>query len=94
MSHPTILVIDDESSIRKLLRLTLEAVPYRVVEARDLRVAQQRQHITFTLDSSGSAGTFRSRILIDPTAEHGPPLAALDGRWSVADGIALTAITL
>ena len=51
-------------------------------------------HITFTLDSSGSAGTFRSRILIDPTAEHGPPLAALDGRWSVADGIALTAITL
>lgn len=51
-------------------------------------------HITFTLDSSGSAGTFRSRILIDPAAEHGPPLAALDGRWSVADGIALTAITL
>lgn len=51
-------------------------------------------HITFTLDSSGSAGTFRSRILIDPAAEHGPPLAALDGRWSVAQGIALTAITL
>ncbi|ANE81138.1 4'-phosphopantetheinyl transferase [Mycobacterium adipatum] len=51
-------------------------------------------HITFTLDSSGSAGTFRSRILIDPAAEQGPPLAALDGRWSVADGIALTAITL
>lgn len=51
-------------------------------------------HITFTLDSSGSAGTFRSRILIDPVAEHGPPLTALDGRWSVAGGIALTAITL
>ncbi|WP_395312083.1 4'-phosphopantetheinyl transferase [Mycobacterium sp. AMU20-3851] len=51
-------------------------------------------HITFTLDESGSAGTFRSRILIDPAAEHGPPLTALDGRWSVAGGIALTAITL
>ncbi|GAA2560806.1 4'-phosphopantetheinyl transferase PptT [Mycolicibacterium diernhoferi] len=51
-------------------------------------------HITFTLDDSGSAGTFRSRILIDPAAEHGPPLTALDGRWSVAGGIALTAITL
>ncbi len=43
-------------------------------------------HITFTLDGSGSAGTFRSRILIDPAAEHGPPLTTLDGRWSVAGG--------
>lgn len=33
----TILIIDDESSIRKLLRLTLESVPYRVVEAHDGR---------------------------------------------------------
>lgn len=37
MSLPTILIIDDESSIRKLLKLTLEAVPYKVVEARDAR---------------------------------------------------------
>lgn len=37
MGLPTILVIDDEASIRKLLRLTLEAVPYRVVEASDGR---------------------------------------------------------
>jgi len=37
MSLPTILIIDDEASIRKLLRLTLEAVPYRVVEACDGR---------------------------------------------------------
>lgn len=37
MSLPTILIIDDELSIRKLLRLTLEAVPYRVVEAADGR---------------------------------------------------------
>ena len=35
MSLQTILIIDDEASIRKLLRLTLESVPYRVVEARD-----------------------------------------------------------
>ena len=32
MSLPTILIIDDEASIRRLLRLTLQAVPYRVVE--------------------------------------------------------------
>lgn len=37
MSLTTILIIDDESSIRKLLRLNLEAVPFRVVEAKDGR---------------------------------------------------------
>ncbi len=51
-------------------------------------------HITFSVDSSGAAGTFASRILIDPAAETGPPLTMLDGRWSVAEGIALTAIAL
>jgi 4'-phosphopantetheinyl transferase EntD len=49
-------------------------------------------HITFALDESG--GTFESRILIDPSAESGPPLTALAGRWSVRDGLALTAIVL
>ncbi len=51
-------------------------------------------HITFTLDGSGSAGTFESQILIDPAAEFGPPLTALTGRWSVDGGLALTAIVL
>ncbi|UGU31879.1 4'-phosphopantetheinyl transferase [Mycolicibacterium smegmatis] len=51
-------------------------------------------HITFEVDGSGTAGSFRSRILIDPAAEHGPPLTALDGRWSVRDGLAVTAIVL
>ncbi len=51
-------------------------------------------HITFAVAASGLSGTFRSRILIDPAAEHGPPLAALDGRWSVAGGLTLTAIVL
>lgn len=37
MNKQTILVIDDEASIRKLLRITLEAVPYKVVEASDGR---------------------------------------------------------
>lgn len=37
MSLNTILVIDDEASIRKLLRINLEAIPYRVVDARDAR---------------------------------------------------------
>jgi enterobactin synthetase component D / holo-[acyl-carrier protein] synthase len=51
-------------------------------------------HISFTVDGSGAGGTFESRILIDPAAESGPPLNILAGRWSVTDGIALTAIAL
>ncbi|MGE0215441.1 4'-phosphopantetheinyl transferase PptT [Mycolicibacterium sp.] len=51
-------------------------------------------HIVFDVDGSGQAGTFTSRILIDPAAEFGPPLQELSGRWSVRDGIALTAIVL
>jgi 4'-phosphopantetheinyl transferase EntD len=55
-------------------------------------------HISFdvdALDGDGTGvGTFRSQILIDPAAESGPPLTTLDGRWSVRDGLALTAIVL
>jgi len=51
-------------------------------------------HITFTVDGSGSAGGFESRILVDPQAESGPPLTSLSGRWSVDDGLVLTAIVL
>ncbi|BBX26252.1 4'-phosphopantetheinyl transferase PptT [Mycolicibacterium alvei] len=51
-------------------------------------------HITFAVAESGVAGTFRSQILVDPAAEHGPPLTTLDGRWSVRDGVTLTAIVL
>lgn len=51
-------------------------------------------HIAFTPDETGRAGTFTSRILIDPAAEHGPPLEVLRGRWTVRDGLALTAIVL
>ncbi|MBU8822427.1 4'-phosphopantetheinyl transferase PptT [Mycolicibacterium goodii] len=52
-------------------------------------------HITFAVDGSGTAGgSFRSEILIDPAAEHGPPLTALGGRWTVRDGLAVTAIVL
>ena len=51
-------------------------------------------HITFDVDDTGAAGLFESRILIDPAAESGPPLQTLSGRWSVRDGLALTAIVL
>ena len=51
-------------------------------------------HIRFDVDGSGHAGTFTSQILIDPEALSGPPLTALTGRWSVRNGIALTAIVL
>ena len=51
-------------------------------------------HITFTVDEHGLAGRFESRILIDPHAQSGPPLTTLSGRWSVGDGLVLTAIAL
>jgi enterobactin synthetase component D / holo-[acyl-carrier protein] synthase len=51
-------------------------------------------HITFDVGPSGDTGTFASKILIDPTAESGSPLTVLSGRWSVTDGLALTAIVL
>ena len=49
-------------------------------------------HITFDVDGNGASGGFESRILIDPAAVSGPPLQTLSGRWSVRDGLALTAI--
>ncbi|MET0698111.1 MAG: 4'-phosphopantetheinyl transferase [Mycobacterium sp.] len=51
-------------------------------------------HIKFQVDGAGSSGSFVSTILIDPAAEHGAPLSTLAGRWSVADGLVLTAIVL
>jgi enterobactin synthetase component D / holo-[acyl-carrier protein] synthase len=51
-------------------------------------------HITFDVDSSGSAGGFESAILVDGAALSGPPLTALRGRWSVNRGLVLTAIVL
>ncbi|RDH74877.1 4'-phosphopantetheinyl transferase [Mycolicibacterium moriokaense] len=51
-------------------------------------------HIVFSVDSGATAGGFESRILIDPAALSGPPLTTLRGRWSVRDGLALTAIAL
>jgi 4'-phosphopantetheinyl transferase EntD len=51
-------------------------------------------HIVFDVDDTGAAGAFVSRILIDPAALSGPPLETLSGRWSVRDGLALTAIVL
>ena len=51
-------------------------------------------HIVFDVDEGATTGGFESRILIDPAAMSGPPLTALRGRWSVRDGLALTAIVL
>jgi 4'-phosphopantetheinyl transferase EntD len=51
-------------------------------------------HITFDVDGAGGAGGFLSRIVIDPGALSGPPLTVLTGRWTVTDGLVLTAIVL
>ena len=51
-------------------------------------------HVRLVVDGSGRSGSFESRILIDPVAESGPPLTTLAGRWSVDQGLVLTAIVL
>lgn len=54
-------------------------------------------HITFDVDGSGAPacrGGFVSRILVDPSALSGPPLATLSGRWSVDRGLVLAAVVL
>ena len=51
-------------------------------------------HIVFDVDSTGNAGDFVSKILIDGAALSGPPLTALRGRWSVDRELVLTAIVL
>jgi len=51
-------------------------------------------HIVFDVDDGATTGSFESAILIDPAARSGPPLTTLRGRWSVRDGLALTAIVL
>ncbi|OBK71379.1 4'-phosphopantetheinyl transferase [Mycobacterium sp. 1274761.0] len=51
-------------------------------------------HIVFGVDDGATTGGFESRILIDPAALSGPPLTTLRGRWSVRNGLALTAIVL
>ena len=50
--------------------------------------------IMFDVEPDGTTGEFVSQILIDSTALSGPPLTALRGRWSVRDGLVLTAIVL
>jgi 4'-phosphopantetheinyl transferase EntD len=51
-------------------------------------------HIVFDVDPAGTTGEFASQILIDPAAVSGPPLTVLRGRWSVRDGLVVTAIVL
>jgi 4'-phosphopantetheinyl transferase EntD len=54
-------------------------------------------HITFTLSESAegaAAGTFHSKLLVPGEAASGPPLSSFDGRWMVADGLVITAITV
>lgn len=53
-------------------------------------------HITFERDTTSDAvtGTFHSRLLVPGDTLDGQPLTGFDGRWLVADGLVLTAITV
>jgi 4'-phosphopantetheinyl transferase EntD len=57
----------------------------------------EEAHITFTLSEAAegaAAGTFHSKLLVPGEATSGPPLSSFDGRWMVADGLVITAITV
>ena len=51
-------------------------------------------HIAFDVDDSGSVGQVRVADSHRRPSGVGPPLETLSGRWSVRDGLALTAIVL
>ncbi|TQF66987.1 4'-phosphopantetheinyl transferase superfamily protein [Rhodococcus spelaei] len=44
--------------------------------------------------SDGVTGTFHSELLVPGQTTDGPPLSSFDGRWLVADGLVITAITV
>ncbi|OZC61086.1 4'-phosphopantetheinyl transferase [Rhodococcus sp. 15-725-2-2b] len=53
-------------------------------------------HITFERTGSGDdlSGTFHSELLVPGDTVSGPPLSAFDGRWMVAGGLVMTAISV
>lgn len=53
-------------------------------------------HITFERDTTADAvtGTFHSRLLVPGDTLDGDVLTGFDGRWLIADGLVLTAITV
>ena len=53
-------------------------------------------HITFERDTTSDVvtGTFHSRLLVPGDTLDGQPLTGFDGRWLIADGLVLTAITV
>nr|WP_314144104.1 4'-phosphopantetheinyl transferase [uncultured Rhodococcus sp.] len=53
-------------------------------------------HITFERTGSGDdiSGTFHSELLVPGETVSGPPLRAFDGRWMVAGGLVMTAISV
>ena len=50
-------------------------------------------HITFAENGDGT-GTFHSELLVPGDNRSGPPLTSFEGRWMVADGLIVTAITV
>ncbi|RMB76109.1 4'-phosphopantetheinyl transferase superfamily protein [Rhodococcus sp. SBT000017] len=53
-------------------------------------------HITFERTGVGDdiSGTFHSELLVPGDTVSGPPLRAFDGRWMVAGGLVMTAISV
>lgn len=53
-------------------------------------------HITFERTGSGDdiSGTFHSELLVPGDTVSGPPIRAFDGRWMVAGGLVMTAISV
>lgn len=92
--HPTILIVDDDSSLRKLLSLRLTANHYRVVEAGSAKealalVAHQNVHAVITdLRMEGMDGM----ALFESLSHNNPslPVIILTAHGTIPDAVTAT----
>jgi len=90
MNDDTILVVDDDPSMRKLLRNCLEADGFGVVEASDHASASKRMHdspvslVTLDLNLGTESGFDVAREF---TRDHRVPIIMVTGRGDVIDRV-------
>lgn len=88
--------VDDEVHWDKLLFSAKESTYKAWFPLTGRWLGFEDAHITLRRDESaeGVTGTFRTEILIPGDTTEGAPLTGFDGRWRVADGLVVTAITV
>lgn len=87
---------DDEVHWDKLLFCAKEATYKAWYPLTGRWLGFEDAHITFERDAGSAevAGSFHSRLLVPGDTTSGSPLASFDGRWTVSNGLVVTAITV